>query len=675
MKSDARIGLINRTCLNKSTSFLNDSRIPAADSFTSFPIKMKKVFASAGPVRTLLAGILLILSAFIWAQAPDTGRDQWTPEEARGWEERIGTIKGFNAPMEAYPGMSRGEIFRKASELGYNSIRIWVPSRAEECITFMHALLDEASRYGLTVSPVLGVVRYFDLPDTTMAMIKVREYLEKVIMEFRNDQRIILWDLVNEPALPYFTQGETWTEKALVHLEWCKRCIRWAREISPVQPITVSALYLTDHIYRNNEVILNFREVAGMNDVHNFHLYDLSHNRMGAIDDMVFLLRSIGDRPIVCTEAVARTRGGTFARSLTAFSGYHIHFYNWGLYTADSNWDVAWELSSFEPYEPWFHDVLHPDGTPYDYRDIEWIRKFHFSEEGEQGDPGAEITERWSKWRAWKWMAAGPVKGLFLDTNPEVKEIEKKIIQASAAGYNAIRIKLEFDSWKNDSVSFFARTDRLLRLADAHHIRIMPILLTDRDALRNRTDLAGYVSSVLGKYGFNPVVQSWELYNHPGETGMDRTELTSLLRWIFRMARFEFPNQPLTATPGLTVKPFEPGFDYRNQLVHGHRGGWDRIGCIGSCDPELCNLIWSLSDLISIDSEMSMPETGWLLNVANRYGRPVFCTHWIPPDTVSARETLDLFSKNRVFWFAGSPVIHHGPLKDFQFTQIATPFR
>lgn len=633
------------------------------------------MIASSMSIKKLVAGFLLILPASIWAQDPGTGRDQWTPEEAREWQEKTGTIKGFNAPVEAYPGMSREEIFRKASELGYNSIRIWVPSQAEECIRFIHDLLDEASRYGLTVSPVLGVVRYFDLSDTVMAKTKAREYLEKVIMEFRDDPGIIFWDLVNEPALSYFLQGEIWAEKALDHLEWCKRCIRWAREFSPVQPITISALYLTDHLYRNNEVIQKFKEVAGMNDVHNFHLYDLSHDRMRAIEDMVSLLKRIGDRPIVCTEAVARTRGGTFARSLTAFSKHHIHFYNWGLYTADSNWDVAWELSSFEPYEPWFHDVLHPDGTPYEYRDIEWIRNFRFSEEGEQSDPGAEFTERWSKWRAWKWMTTGPVKGVFLNADMKFEDIEPQIRQASSAGYNTLRIKLEFNDWQKDSSSFFIRTDRLLGLADACQMRVMPVLLDDRDATRDRSELDGYVSSVLRKYGFNPVVHSWELFNHPGESGMDRTELTSLLRRIFRIARFEFPNQPLTATPGLAVKPFEPGFDYRKQLIHGHRGGWDRIECAGSCDPELCNLIWSLSDVISIDSEMSMPETGWLVNVANRYGRPVFCTYWIPPDMVSAGETLDLFSRNRVCWFAGSPIIDRRSLEDFRFIQIATPFR
>jgi hypothetical protein len=336
---------------------------------------------------------------------------------------------------------------------------------------------------------------------------------------------------------------------------------------------------------------------------------------------------------------------------------------------------VAWELTSFEPYEPWFHDLLHPDGDPYEYRDIEWIRNFHFASEGEQSDPGAEFTERWDKWRAWKWMAAGPVKGLQIDQGLDIPENGRKIKEASEAGFNALRMKLEYSRWRADSTSFFLHTDTLLHMARSHDMQVMPVLLTDRDALHEGGDLAEFVSCVVRKYGFNPVVSCWELYNHPGASGIAREELESLVRLVFRTARFEFPNQPLTATPLLRVKEFEPGFDYRQQLVHGHRGGWDRIECRGSGDPELCNLVWSLSDVISIDSNLGMPETGWLLSVANRYGRPVLCTDWIPPSEGSVPETLELFSKNKVYWFAGETAPDPSLVKKFRFVQISTPWQ
>ena len=338
-----------------------------------------------------------------------TGRQQWTEKEAWEWEKEVGVIKGFNAPVPAYPGMPREDVLKKASELGYNSVRIWLSGKSDEHIEFLRTFLDEAAKYGLKVSPVLGISSFLSMTDKIAAKAEAKEYVQKLVWEFRNDPRIILWDLWNEPGVG-FTNG-VWTYGAEnIELKWCKEAILWAREVSPIQPLTVSVFYYTSI---PSDSVQQLRvEVESMADIHNFHLYDCSVNRMKALDDYVTFLRKIGNRPLVCTEAIARTRGGTFGRTLSAFEKYHIHFFNWGLYTSDANWDVAWDMSSFEPYEPWFHDVLHPDGTPYDWRDLEWIRNFHFAKQGEQTDPGAEITENWNKGGAGNGMVPGPVRGL-----------------------------------------------------------------------------------------------------------------------------------------------------------------------------------------------------------------------------------------------------------------------
>jgi hypothetical protein len=450
-----------------------------------------------------------------------------------------------------------------------------------------------------------------------------------------------------------------------------------AREEAPSQPITISAIYLIHHIYRKNNVIDKFREVAAMTDIHNFHLYDLAFYRMKAIDDLVKMLKEIGDRPIVCTEAVARTRGGTFARSLTAFAKYNIHFYSWGLYVSDTNWHVAWNLSSFEPYSPWFHEVLHPDGTPYDYRDLDWIRNFKFAEEGEVSDPGAEVTERWTKWRAWQWMASGPVKGLYYKPEGSGKQAitrwANQIKEAESNGYNALRIKLDFIEWKNNPVEFYNKVDTLLYFADAKQMSVMPVLLDDADAVNNDEALSDYVSSVVKKYGFDSRVHSWELYTHPGEKVTDPERISSLLGLVFRVARFEFPNQPLTATPLVKTKTFQPDFDAKKALGHGVRNGWSRLEYNGSSDPELCNYIWGLSDILSFSSNMAMAETGWLLSIVNRYGRPVVCTNWNTPDITEFKETLEIFSKSKVFWYNSGKITDPATMKAFRFSQISTP--
>ena len=422
------------------------------------------------------------------------GRRQWTEKEAWEWEKRVGVIKGFNAPNPAYQGMTREDVIKKASELGYNSVRIWLSGKPDEHVEFLHQVLDEAEKYGMTVSPVLGIYSFLNIPDKKVAMAEAKTYVQKLVGEFRDDPRIILWDLWNEPGVG-FTDG-VWTYGAEnTELKWCKEAILWAREVSPKQPLTVSVFYYTTI---PSDSVQQLRvEVESMTDIHNFHLYDCSVNRMKALDDYVVFLRKIGNRPLVCTEAIARTRGGTFGRTLSAFEKYHIHFFNWGLYTGDANWDVAWDMSSFEPYEPWFHDVLHPDGTPYEWRDLEWIRNFHFAKPGEQTDPGAEITERWDKWRSWKWMVSGPVKGFCYSpegTGPSAISIWKRDLkETESAGYNSIRIKLDFNEWKNTPELFFGKIDTLLYFADAYNLRIMPALLTDADAENPEEILSDYI--------------------------------------------------------------------------------------------------------------------------------------------------------------------------------------
>ncbi|MGA2540124.1 MAG: hypothetical protein ABSG78_01040 [Verrucomicrobiota bacterium] len=597
------------------------------------------------------------------------GRKQWTEKEAWDWERKIGVIKGFNEPTPAYPGMTTEDILQKASELGFNSVRIFLGplgGRPAEHIPFLHKFLDAAEKKGMTVSPVLSSGAFRRMADDNAAREEAKAYVQNLIGEFRNDPRISLWDLWNEPN--YSNTGD---------LDLCKEVIIWAREVSPIQPLTVSAFWLHSMLTNTGNVHERCVEVESMTDVHNFHLYDLSILKMKAMDDMISALRKISDRPIVCTEAVARTISGNYGRSMSSFEQNHIHFYSWGLYTADSNWAVSWGLSTFDPNEPMFHDLLHPDGTPYDWRDLEWVRNFHFAKPGEITDPGAEITERWDKWRAWKWMVAGPVKGLDYPAsgtgNIAISNWTKEIKEAESAGYNGLRIKVNFGDWKTNSKEFFGKMDALIAIADTNNMRVMPALLSDADADSPESALSDYVSSVVKKYGSDPRIFSWELYTLPGEKGIDSGKLVSLLGLIFRTARFELPSQPLTATPLVRTTDFAPDFDYKRALVHGRNNGWNRLEFKGTSNPALCNYIWSLSDIISIASDMKMPETGWLVTIANRYGRPVVCSAWNAPDGTAVKETLEVFSRSHVFWYNAGNIADKSMIRSFRFIQIGTP--
>ena len=148
-----------------------------------------------------------------------------------------------------------------------------------------------------------------------------------------------------------------------------------------------------------------------------------------------------------------------------------------------------------------------------------------------------------------------------------------------------------------------------------------------------------------------------------------------LLQMLFRYARFEFPNQPLTATPYVSVKEFAPDFQFKEALIHGRLKGWDMLICEGGSAPELCNLVWALSDVISFSTCQEALEAGWLISIAYRYGRPLICTEWTPPSDQAAKETLDIFSKSHVFWYNTSDWYDSQLIDSFQFEPIITPIQ
>ncbi|WP_352422873.1 cellulase family glycosylhydrolase [Proteiniphilum sp.] len=610
---------------------------------------------------------LLITPVYVFAQK---GRAQWTEKEAWAWHKKVGIIKGFNEPVGAYPGMSRKQVLEKAVEQGFNSVRFWIqtypdnialenPGRdVKQHIALIEELATEADALGLTISPVLPIsYMYFEQPDKEKAMGEAKAFTQELIAAFANDERIILWDIWNEPRMDDVPE-------MYEQMDWIEAMVGWCREKNPVQPITASIFY--DSGVRPDSVsraISRRSEVEAIMDVHNFHHYESGSDHMERIEWMVERLQKISNRPLICTEAIARTTGSTFPRTFIPFAKHQIHFYTWGLYMCDMNWTVTWGRNTYEPFDPVFHELLHPDGEPIDRRELDWLRNFRFTESNENTDPGAEWTERWTKDRAWKWMVAGPIKGV------AYKEGESSY----ATEYNSERVKCSYQEWKKDENLFYQNMDKLLDRAEGAGRRILPALLSDKDVNEKDSVLATYVAKVVRRYATDPRIQAWEIYTYPGAMEINTAKLTDLLQLLFRFARFEYPNQPLLATPHIRVKDFPSDFRYKEALIHGRLKGWDMLISEGGSTPELCNLIWSLSDVIAFSSNQKASETGWLTSIAYRYGRPLVCTEWTPPSESEAEKTLDVFSKSHVFWYNTGDWYDKEMIDSFGFKPITTP--
>lgn len=201
---------------------------------------------------------------------------------------------------------------------------------------------------------------------------EVRPYVVGVLTRYAHDERVLMWDLYNEPGnTNRITRGLEPPDKRDLCRIFLTSLIGWAREVNPSQPLTVGVwerlsgdpgqLDPIDHLMLDNSDIVSFHSYAPL-------------ERMKPTIDW---LRGYG-RPLVCTEYLSRTTRNTFQTILPFLREQRIGAINWGLVSGRSQTIYPWGswLVPFksEPH-PWFHDILRADGTPYDETETELIRR------------------------------------------------------------------------------------------------------------------------------------------------------------------------------------------------------------------------------------------------------------------------------------------------------------
>lgn len=587
-------------------------------------------------------------------------RGQWTEQQAWDWEKKIGEIRGFNQPESAYPGQTRREILAKAAEYGLNSVRFWIKgNNADEQIAYIREFADEADDFGISLSPVISLQsRYYSQEDEKTALAECEKEVRKLVAAFATDERIIFWDIWNEPR---FRESEVDTFR---NMDWIEKMVLWCREEGIIQPITSSIIWDTGFDADTETSAWKRRaEVESMMDIHNFHDYQAAENMGKDLAVTLRKIREISNRPMVCTECMTRVYGSGVQRTLAAFAREHIHFYLWGMFNNDANWSVKWSRSTYDPFEPMFHDLLWADGDMYDPREYEIIKQFHFlSPDEKDPDPGIPVTERWHQERAWKWMAGGPVTGTAIEKAKPSNTPEK---------YNSVRITINYNHWKYDNDAFFKDFDEFINWAEIKGMTIFPVLVIDDMLGVPEDELVEYVRSVIAKYYDCPTVKGWDLYFHPGEKVSNKGTVEKLVERLFTIARNQYPNQPVFMTPVVSVTPFAKDYDYRKDLVHGRIHGWEKLVYSGISDSDLVYRIWSLSDVISFSTDQPSAEAGWLLSICYRFGRPIICSSFKAEDPEQRRILLDQFSRSHVYWYSATDVPEE-EINSFRFIPIST---
>lgn len=193
-------------------------------------------------------------------------------------------------------------------------------------------------------------------------------YAKGVLETFKNDPRVLMWDLYNEPGNKNAADGVD--NKDQLCYDFLEKVYTWARQVNPSQPLTAGVW--EKEWSGPNETALN-RFMLANADIISFHGYhDLNRTK-----ERVAELKPLG-RPLVCTEYMARTAGSLFADHLPYFKENKIGAYNWGLVAGRTQTQYPWESWQKEfTAEPnvWFHDIFRPDGTPFDKAETDLFKK------------------------------------------------------------------------------------------------------------------------------------------------------------------------------------------------------------------------------------------------------------------------------------------------------------
>lgn len=206
---------------------------------------------------------------------------------------------------------------------------------------------------------------------------RLKAYVQGVVGAFANDDRILGWDVWNEPGSDQtdnYPKSEMPNKDKLARVAvLLPQAFEWAREVHPAQPLT-SGVYEVDISKDESSQDELERIQLRESDIITFHNYSWPESFKNEVE----WLRRF-HRPVVCTEYMARSVGSTFDTILPEAKQEKVGAINWGFVVGKTQTNLPWE-SWRHPYvheQPpvWFHEVLHPDGKPYRQAEVDLIRK------------------------------------------------------------------------------------------------------------------------------------------------------------------------------------------------------------------------------------------------------------------------------------------------------------
>jgi hypothetical protein len=373
--------------------------------------------------RTVLKLPLLLAGGAALARAPRAAAEpprasgeatRWSPDRANRWYQAQGWLVGANyIPSNA---INQLEMFQSGTydprridtELGWarfhglNTVRVFLHDllwaqdhrafqvrlaqfvaiaarhRIKPLFVLFDSCWDPLPKLGPQRAPRPGVHNsgWVQSPgaerlDDRRYIRTMYDYVTGVVSQFRNDDRVLGWDVWNEPDNParVYSSVERKDKLQLV-ADLLPQVFQWARSVNPSQP-------LTSGVWDGAGADASQRStIAGIQldnaDVVTFHCY----GEPATFESRINELSPLG-RPILCTEYMARSLGSTIQGVLPVAKRYNVGAINWGLVAGKTQTYFPWD-SWDHPYStipnPWFHDLLRPDGRPFQDNETQTIR-------------------------------------------------------------------------------------------------------------------------------------------------------------------------------------------------------------------------------------------------------------------------------------------------------------
>lgn len=337
---------------------------------------------------------------------------RWSVEEVWEWYDARPWIVGCNFvpstcinTVEIWQEYNSEEVFRVmdrelalAADIGLNSVRMLLPFFvwkyqtdgfkkrldrfldlvARRGITMMPILFDDCGclpkryfrepRFGKQPDPVPGAHQGGRAPDIRPGEHRwhysddkenwpiLERYVKDIVGTFAQDERILIWDIWNEPG----NSGRGSSSK-----EAMTAAFGWAREVDPIQPLTAAPWdFYGDYFERHEPGTLTEIETCAveLSDVFSFHYY-------GNLENTKLLIRAFRrfERPMLNTEWLHRPFQNFVETHLPLFKEEGIGCYHWGLVNGKTQTHEPWDwIRDMDlDFSLWQHDIFRNDYTPY----------------------------------------------------------------------------------------------------------------------------------------------------------------------------------------------------------------------------------------------------------------------------------------------------------------------